>query len=94
MRRVADKSSILLIGIDSEHPITILEGNHRVLAAALNDPTRVCSLHSYIGLSPKMQECYLYGAESPVFFRQAWRRIRSLQPRLLTAAKASPLFSE
>jgi O-antigen/teichoic acid export membrane protein len=50
--------SVLLIGIDEYHPLTIIEGNHRMAAAILTMPE---SAHRrfrfYCGLSPHMNLC-------------------------------------
>jgi len=96
MKQVGDASSILIIGIDVDNPLTILEGNHRVLAAALHAPDRVCSFRTYLGLSSKMDTCYWYKTNNRIFVRHAWRRIRNLQPRFIKAMKnlTMPLFSE
>jgi hypothetical protein len=50
--------AVLLIGIDEHHPLTIIEGNHRMAAAMLTMPE---SAHRrfrfYCGLSPNMNLC-------------------------------------
>ena len=50
--------AVLLIGIDGYHPLTIVEGNHRMAAALLTMPE---SAHRrfrfYCGLSPNMNLC-------------------------------------
>ena len=55
-RQVPD--SVLLIGVDEFHPLTIIEGNHRMAAAMLTMPE---SAHQrfrfYCGLSPNMNLC-------------------------------------
>ena len=38
LRVSKDDSSVMLIGIDEAHPLTILEGNHRLTAALLASP--------------------------------------------------------
>ena len=51
-------SGVLLIGIDDRHPLTIMEGNHRMMAAMLSMPE---SAHRrfrfYCGFSPRMDSC-------------------------------------
>ena len=51
-------NAVLLIGIDEHHPLTIIEGNHRIAAAMLTMPE---SAHRrfrfYCGLSPSMNSC-------------------------------------
>ncbi len=50
--------AVLLIGIDDRHPLTIIEGNHRMAAALLTMPE---SAHRrfrfYCGFSPNMNSC-------------------------------------
>ena len=50
--------AVLLIGTDESHPLTIIEGNHRMAAAMLTMPE---SAHRrfrfYCGLSPNMNAC-------------------------------------
>jgi hypothetical protein len=50
--------AVLLIGTDEVHPLTIIEGNHRMTAAILTMPA---SAHRrfrfYCGLSPNMNSC-------------------------------------
>ena len=52
---------VLLIGTDEHHPLTIIEGNHRMTAAMLTMPE---SAHRrfrfYCGLSPNMDSCCWY----------------------------------
>ena len=52
---------ILLIGIDECSPLTIIEGNHRMVAAMLLSPHIVCQRFRFVcGLSPRMAECCWY----------------------------------
>lgn len=50
--------SILLIGIDEKGPLTIIDGNHRLVSAVLSG--RVDRLRFLCGLSPNMQRCCWY----------------------------------
>jgi O-antigen/teichoic acid export membrane protein len=52
--------SVLLIGLSETEPLTILDGNHRMVAAMLATPRRVEKLRFLCGLSPKMRECCWY----------------------------------
>jgi O-antigen/teichoic acid export membrane protein len=52
--------SVLLIGVNETDPLTILDGNHRMVAAMLATPRRVEKLRFLCGLSPKMRECCWY----------------------------------
>ena len=51
-------ASILLIGIDEKEPLTIIDGNHRFVAAVLSG--RMHQLRFLCGLSPKMRSCCWY----------------------------------
>ena len=54
-------SSVLLIGIDQNGPLTIIEGNHRVAAAMLVSPDLALSrFRFFCGFSPRMTECCWY----------------------------------
>src|SRR5215472_10600468 len=54
-------SSVILIAIDESTPMTILEGNHRMTAAALVSPETAHQRFRFIcGFSPHMAECCWY----------------------------------
>lgn len=53
--------AVLLIGIDDQHPLTIIEGNHRTIAAMLTMPELAYRrLRFFCGLSPNMDSCCWY----------------------------------
>jgi O-antigen/teichoic acid export membrane protein len=53
--------TVVLIGVDSESPLTILDGNHRIAAAMLaQPPTSLDSFQFICGLSPEMTRCCWY----------------------------------
>ncbi len=68
--------AVLLIGIDEHHPLTIIEGNHRMAAAMLTMPE---SAHSrfrfYCGLSPNMNSCCWHKTDLLSLARYAWHTI-------------------
>jgi O-antigen/teichoic acid export membrane protein len=54
-------SSVILIAIDESTPLTILEGNHRMTAAALVSPETAHQRFRFVcGFSPHMAECCWY----------------------------------
>jgi hypothetical protein len=54
-------SSVILITIDSSTPLTIIEGNHRMTAAALVSPASLHTRFRFLcGFSPRMAECCWY----------------------------------
>ena len=52
--------TVILIGVSENEPLTILDGNHRMVASILATPRRVQKLRFLCGLSPKMKECCWY----------------------------------
>jgi hypothetical protein len=56
-----EHSAVLLIGIDERSPLTIIEGNHRMTAAALVSPEQVPRQFRFLcGFSPRMMDCCWY----------------------------------
>ena len=51
---------VILIGAKDDEPLTILDGNHRLVAAMLASPSRAHRLRFLCGLSPRMTECCWY----------------------------------
>lgn len=74
-----DSSSVLLIGIDEEKPLTILEGNHRLAAALLAGPDLLRSNFQVLcGFSPNMGASCWYETNFPNLWRYAQNRFRNL----------------
>jgi hypothetical protein len=64
--------AILLIGIDEHSPLTVIEGNHRMVAAMLVSPEAVCRrFRLYCGFSPRMTECCWYQTDLSTLWRYA-----------------------
>jgi O-antigen/teichoic acid export membrane protein len=53
-------SAVLLIGVNENEPLTILDGNHRLVAALLASPSGLRKVRFLCGLSPRMTECCWY----------------------------------
>jgi O-antigen/teichoic acid export membrane protein len=68
--------AVLLIGLNESGPFTILDGNHRLLAAMLATPQAVDRLQFFCGLSPKMAECCWYQTNLITLLRYARNMIR------------------
>ncbi len=49
--------AVLLIGLDERGPFTILDGNHRLVAAMLGSPLDLGRFRFFCGLSPNMHRC-------------------------------------
>jgi len=61
---------ILMIGIDEVSPLTIVEGNHRMVAAMLLSPHTACRKFRFIcGFSPRMAECCWYKTDISTLWR-------------------------
>lgn len=56
----APAGAILIIGLSESAPFTILDGNHRLVAALLASPETVSRLRFFCGLSPRMVQCCWY----------------------------------
>ena len=64
-----DLGCVVLIGINENEPLTILDGNHRLVAAMLATPNRIHGLRFLCGLSPRMSECCWYNTNFMTLFR-------------------------
>jgi len=60
LTRISDAGAVLLIGVSEQSPLTILDGNHRLVAAALTSPNNMRKLRFLCGLSPNMARCCWY----------------------------------
>jgi O-antigen/teichoic acid export membrane protein len=61
--------AVILIGVSETEPVTMLDGNHRLVAALLTSPRRLEKLTFFCGLSPRMSECCWYNTNLPNLFR-------------------------
>jgi len=64
-------SAVLLIGVTENEPLTILDGNHRLVAAMLANPSGLEKVRFICGLSPRMTECCWYNTNFVTLFRYA-----------------------
>ncbi len=87
MRFRPDNSSIILIGVTDTEPLTILEGNHRMIAAMLNSRESIRSFRVYAGFSPRMSECFWYRTTIENLVRYGYRRLLDFQPNLIRQLK-------
>ena len=60
--------AVILIGLNEREPLTVLDGNHRLVAAMLESPHRVDKLRFLCGLSPQMTECCWYNTNLMTLF--------------------------
>jgi hypothetical protein len=63
--------TVLLIGVNETEPLTVLDGNHRLMAAMLRSPAEAKKLRFICGLSPRMTECCWYRTNLMTLFRYA-----------------------
>ncbi|HEY2856925.1 MAG TPA: oligosaccharide flippase family protein [Terracidiphilus sp.] len=61
--------AVILIGANENEPLTVLDGNHRLIAAILADPRRVAGLRFFCGLSARMSQCCWYNSNLVTMFR-------------------------
>jgi O-antigen/teichoic acid export membrane protein len=65
-------SSVILITVDESTPMTILEGNHRMTAAALVSPETAHQRFRFVcGFSPHMPECCWYRTDVSTLWKYA-----------------------
>jgi O-antigen/teichoic acid export membrane protein len=62
-------ASLILIGLNEREPLTVLDGNHRLVAAMLASPHSLHNLRFLCGLSPRMMECCWYNTNLGTLFR-------------------------
>ncbi len=71
------KSTVLLIGLDELRPLTLLEGNHRFIAAMmLPREIMLRRLRIVCGFSPRMEECCWYKTNLPTLSHYLKNRIK------------------
>lgn len=61
--------AVILIGVSCNKPLTVLDGNHRLVAALLTTPCAVSRLRFMCGLSPRMTECCWYNTNFATLFQ-------------------------
>ena len=74
----AEPGAVLLIGINESEPLTILDGNHRLVAATLTSPGAMQKLRFLCGLSPRMTECCWYETNLATLCRYGANRLANL----------------
>lgn len=79
LQRDSINSAVLLIGVDEDHPLTILEGNHRLAAAMLVSPRLVqTGFRMLCGLTPRMYESCWYDTNIPNLWTYLKNRLNNL----------------
>jgi O-antigen/teichoic acid export membrane protein len=67
--------AVILIGVGENEPLTVLDGNHRLVAALLATPGGLPKLRFMCGLSPRMTECCWYKTNVRTLFRYGKNRL-------------------
>jgi O-antigen/teichoic acid export membrane protein len=62
-------SAVILIGLNECERLTVLDGNHRLVAAMLSSPSGLKKLRFLCGLSPRMTECCWYNTNLVTLLR-------------------------
>lgn len=70
--------SVLLIGKTERGPFTVLDGNHRLVAAMLASPPALEQLRFFCGLSPNMDQCCWYQTNVLTLARYGTNLVRHL----------------
>jgi hypothetical protein len=60
---------IIMIGLSENDPLTVVDGNHRLMAAMLASPSKLPNLRFVCGLSPQMRQCCWYNTNLETLFR-------------------------
>jgi len=76
--RDSEPGAVLLIGLNESEPFTILDGNHRLVAATLTSPEAMQKLRFLCGLSPRMAECCWYETNFSTLCRYGANRLTNL----------------
>jgi O-antigen/teichoic acid export membrane protein len=71
-------NAVILIGLNEKEPLTVLDGNHRLVAATLASPSVLNKLRFLCGLSPRMTECCWYNTNFMTLFRYGRNTIARL----------------
>jgi hypothetical protein len=75
-RQNTDPGAVLLIGLNENEPFTILDGNHRLVAATLTSPEAVQRFRFLCALSPRMADCCWYETNVATLFRYGTNLLR------------------
>jgi O-antigen/teichoic acid export membrane protein len=74
-----DGGAALIIGLNENSSFTVLDGNHRLVAAILTSPESLGRLRFFCGLSPRMLQCCWYRTNPATLLRYAINLLRNLR---------------
>ncbi len=69
MEENAGPGAVVLIGLNESEPLTVLDGNHRLVSATIEAPDELNKLRFLCGLSPRMTECCWYNTNFMTLLR-------------------------
>ena len=79
--------AVILLGVNEDKPVTVLDGNHRLVAAMLSSTEELAKLRFMCGLSPRMTKCCWYKTNFETLVRYGWHllsaAIRNTRAELL-----------
>lgn len=73
----AQFGAVILVGLTEQKAVTVLDGNHRLVAAMLSSTGELAKLRFMCGLSPRMAECCWYRTNVKTLSRYAWHLFKS-----------------
>lgn len=96
LERGENHSAVLIIGVDDTGPLTIIEGNHRMAAATLVDPTAFYRRFRFLcGFSPRMTECCWYQTDLSTlwkYFKNYWTDLLEDQHEIIAEANQGSIM--
>lgn len=85
--------AVILIGRTESEPVTVLDGNHRLVAALHASPDQTVRLRFMCGLSDRMKQCCWYHTSFFTLLRYGWhvliRAVRGWEPEIARMLEAS-----
>lgn len=85
--------AVILIGRTESEPVTVLDGNHRLVAALHAAPGQVVRLRFMCGLSSRMKQCCWYHTSFLTLLRYGWhvlmRAVRGWEPEIAKMLESS-----
>ena len=85
--------AVILIGTSESEPVTVLDGNHRLVAALHASPDQVAKLRFVCGLSSRMKQCCWYHTSFLTLMRYGWhgllRAVRGWEPEIARMLESS-----
>ncbi len=70
--------AVLLIGLSEKGPFTVLDGNHRLVAATLVSPEALGQFRFFCGVSARMDNCCWYETNTATLMRYGFNLLRNL----------------